>query len=453
MNKTVVHIGTRVEMFVDDWLIDVMSHVELKLHPPQRREVVLTTDRSWEGKTSGMYTIVKLHNGKFGLYYRGYCPGADQDERQLTCYAESTDGIHFERPELGLVEFEGSTRNNVILKGRVSVNFTPFLDKSPDVREEERYKAVGGVGRTTEHTMGNQGDLFALSSLDGIHWTFMQEEPVMTSGSFDSQNIAFWDQHGQQYRCYNRCFDEGFRAIQSATSSDFIHWSEQTPNRYEDQVLREHLYTNGTIPCPGAEHFYLSFPMRYQPKRNKMAGPDYSGLSDTIFMTSRDGVHWDRTFLEAWLRPGMDERNWTDRNGIVASGCVDTGKEFAFYVSEHYKWPDNRLRRLTVRKHGFASVHAGYTSGEFTTRPLTIDGSRLLLNYSTSAAGSIRAEVQDEAGHPLEGYSLEESEFLFGDELESEIRWGEKDLTAVKHQTLRFRFVLQDADLFAICTQ
>jgi hypothetical protein len=440
-------------MFVDDWLIDEKHHVELKLHPPQRREVVLTTELPWEGTTSGVYSAIVQHNGKIGLYYRGIgAAGGDYDESQVTCYAESEDGVHFEKPELGLVEFEGSKRNNLILSGRISHNFTPFLDLSPDTPEEGRYKAVGGVGRTTAHTMSNQGDLFALQSPDGIHWQLMQEEPIMNDGSFDSQNIAFWDSYRQVYRCYNRYFDHGVRAIQSASSSDFIRWSEQTHNRYSEHAPKEQFYTNGTIPCPGAEHIYISFPMRYIPDRNKIVDPLFSGLSDGIFMTSRNGVNWDRTFLEAWVRPGRDDRNWTDRNCVVAYGCIETDEEFSFYVNEHYKWPDNRLRRMTVRKHGFASVHAGYGGGEFVTRPLSVDGAKLMLNYATSAAGSIQVEVQDAEGRALEGFGLEDSDVLFGDELEGQLRWGESDLSTVNHQPLRFRFVMKDADLFALRT-
>src|SRR5204862_2023166 len=120
-----------------------------------------------------------------------------------------------------------------------------------------------------------------------------------------------------------------------------------------------------------------------------------------VFLSSRDGVNLDRTFLEAWVRPGLDERNWTQRSNMPAWGIVqlDPG-EFSMYISEHYEWPDNRLRRITVRRHGFASVHAGASGGEFITRPVTFTGKNLILNYATSAAGIIQVEIQDEQGKP-----------------------------------------------------
>jgi hypothetical protein len=195
--------------------------------------------------------------------------------------------------------------------------------------------------------------------------------------------------------------------------------------------------------------------MRFVPERTQRAGYKEPGVSDGVFMSSRDGVHWDRTFLQAWLRPGPDERNWTQRSNMPATGILQLSPdEFTLYASEHYEWPDNRLRRLTVRRHGFASVHAGASPGEIVTPPLTFAGKRLILNYATSAAGSIRAEIQDAEGKPAPGFGLDDMAPLFGDQLDAVVSWkGGADLTPLIGKTVRFRFVLRDADLYAIRTQ
>jgi hypothetical protein len=274
----------------------------------------------------------------------------------------------------------------------------------------------------------------------------------MTDGAFDSHNIPLWDSNCGQYRCYSRYFMEGeVRGVQSASSADFLHWQGQTPNRYGAGDPIENFYTNATLLCPGAEHIYLSFPMRFLPDRQKWPEHSERGLSDAVFMTSRDGVHWDRTFKEAWIRPGGDPRNWTDRNMMVASGCVEGGRELSFYVAENYRWDSLQLRRYTVRKHGFASLHAGYEEGEALTRPIRFTGSRLLLNYATSAAGSIRVEVTDADGEPIPGFTFAEMEPLFGDELEGEARWTSgADLSRIAGQPIRLRLRLQDADVYAL---
>src|SRR5262249_798529 len=107
-----VDSGTRVEMLVDDWLIDPARRrdISLQVQTPERREVVLTLDQPWEGLFSAYYTIFQ-DGPKFRLYYRGSAAKTDASMQQFTCYAESSDGIHFVRPKLGLQEFNGSKEN------------------------------------------------------------------------------------------------------------------------------------------------------------------------------------------------------------------------------------------------------------------------------------------------------------------------------------------------------
>jgi hypothetical protein len=445
MGKPPVAIGSRIEMFMDDWLLERRQNVSLRINTPVRREVVLVTDRPWEGPDSAYYSVIQ-DGDLVRLYYRGFCP-ADADDRQVTCYAESTDGIHFERPSLGLSDFRGSKQNNIIWQGVASHNFAPFLDANPQANPDERFKALAGIN----------AKLYAFCSPDGIHWKKLHDQPVLTDGAFDSLNTAFWDEIAGVYRCYSRFWEGGnggVRAIQHCTSKDFRLWSKPEPNRYAAGVPSEHFYTNATRPCPGAPHQLLSFPKRFVPDRKKFADYKEPGVSDAVFMSSRDGVNWDRPFLEAWVRPGRDDRNWTQRSNMPATGIVLLDPdEFSLYISEHYEWPDNRLRRITVRKHGFASIHADRTGGEFTTRPLTFSGRHLLLNYATSAIGSVQVEIQDDDGRPLPGYTLADMAALFGDELEAVVapKTG-GDLSALIGKAVRFRFVLMDADLYALQT-
>jgi hypothetical protein len=436
-----IDIGSRVQMFIDSHLIERAENVELRLNHPQRAEIVLTLDKPWEGPTSAYYSVFR--DGEIvRLYYRG---GTDQ----YTCYAESKDGIHFMRPDLGIVEFEGSKQNNIIFHGIESSALAPFRDENPNAKPEQRYKALG------YRPSRNGGALIAFASPDAIHWTKIQDEPVTTRGQFDSLNTVSWDKFERRYRCFSRYWDEGafkgVRAIQSATSDDFLHWSEPTPNVYAADAPREHFYTNAAIRCPGAEHVWISFPKRFEPERKKIAEHQYPGVSDAVFMSSSDAVHWDRTFTDAWLRPGLDERNWTDRCNMPAWGIIETQPaEFSMYASEHYEWPDNRLRRLVIPRHRFASVHAT-RHGEFVTPPLKFAGDKLNLNYSTSAAGSVQVELQDEQGQPLAGFALADTQPIYGDELDRAVEWRGGSLSNIK-QPIRIRFVLNDADLFAIRT-
>lgn len=451
--KPVTDIGSRWELFVDDWLIDTAKNATLKLHTPERREVALVTDAPWEGISSAYFSVVQ--DGEVvRLYYRGSAVGSDLSEDQVTCVAESPDGIHFTRPKLGLIDVAGTKENNVIWKGIESHNFAPFLDKNPACKPDERYKALAGInhpGRNWQEGAVPAG-LFAFVSADGIHWRKIRKEPVITQGAFDSLNLAFWDSVRARYTCFSRIFTDGVRAIQSSHSSNFLDWSEGVANRYAKGVPFEHFYTNATVPCPGAEHLLLSFPKRFVPERKRIDSYPESGVSDAVFMSSRDGLNWDRPFLEAWVRPGLDEKNWTDRNNMPAWGIAETAPgEWSMYISDHYQWADNRIRRLVIPRHRFASVNAGARVGEFTTRPVKFAGDRLTLNYSTSAAGNVQVELQDEAGRPLPGYTLADSVLFFGDELSEEVRWKSgEDLSLLAGKPVRVRFVLKDADVYAM---
>lgn len=437
-----IDLGSRWELFVDEFLVAQKQGVSLKLHEPVKREIVLTTDKPWEGITCAYFSVIQDGN-KVLLYYRGSSGGSDHSDAQVTCVAESTDGIQFTRPKLGLIEAGGTKDNNVIWRGVEAHNFSPFLDANPKTPPEQRYKALGGVKQPGKnwHQGETPGGLYAFASADGVHWKKIRDTPVITKGAFDSQNLAFFDTTRNRYACFSRIFLNKVRAVQSHHSSDFLAWSDGVPHAYAEGVPWEHFYTSATVPCPTAPHLFLSFPKRFVTTRKKVPEHDGPGVSDAVFMSSRDGVKWDRPFLEAWVRPGPDLKNWTERNNMTANGIVAGEAEWSLYISEHYRHADHRIRRLTVRKQGFASMHADAKGGEFTTPPLKITGSKLLLNYATSAAGSLQIEVIDASGKVLA--TMEE---LYGDDFAAPVL----DLSKLKGQAAQFRVKLKDADLYAL---
>lgn len=453
-------IANRLEPIVDGWLVDQMKNTTYRLHSPSRREVVFTFDAPWEGGQSGYVSV--LHDGdQYRLYYRG---GGDLS-REYTCVAFSNDAIHWTRPKLGLIEFNGSKANNIIWTGKrkaydESHNFSPFIDTNPVAKPEERYKAVSAgrkeIGGETKRV------LFAFSSPDGLQWKRLQEEPIITEGGFDSHNVVFWDAEQKQYVCFLRAAQEGKRSIARSTSKDFRTWTTPRLLDFSGTPI-EQFYTNGIVPYFRAPHVYLGFPMRFvPPKERDTVGADprkTDGLSDAVFMSSRDGLRWSRLFMEAFIRPGLDPKNWGGAHGnsTPACGLVQSGKdEMAIFWAEHYdNYPAKeitpQLRRGSLRLDGFISVNAPYPGGEFTTHPLRFSGSTLTINCSTSAIGSIQVEVQTAAGKPIPGYSLNDSLPIWGDEVERLVAWKPgTDVSKLSAQPVRLRFVMKDADLFAV---
>ncbi len=443
-------IGNRRELFVDSYLIQKSKGVSLRLNAPQRREIVLRLDSPWEGSGSGCYNVVMKDGDVYRMFYRGTFPDKNEPGGEGCCYAESGDGIHWEKKNLGLVSYKGQD-TNMILTGDPAHNFSPFIDTNPACPPEEKYKAVGGhLPRV----------LSGFTSADCFHWERVQEAPLLTDGAFDSQNIAFYDLQLGKYVCYSRYFDEGdpadgvssrIRAIQRNLSEDFLHWDEPERNVYDEGVPLEQFYTNATVRCPGAEHIYLSFPMRFMADRHKILEHPKVGVSDNVMMSSRDGVHWSRPFLESWMRPGPDQRNWTQRNLIVAQGILETGDDFSLFVNENYQWDSAYIRRVTVPRFRFGSAYGEKKGGMFQTQPILFEHGKLRINYATSAPGSVRVGIVDENGWPLPRYSPEDCDVIYGDELERDVTWrGSSDLSFLRGKVVRFKFELRDADVYAM---
>ena len=381
-------IGSRLELFVDESLIASKRDVALRLHEPHKAEIALQFDAPWEGP--GNHYVTVFQDGPlYRMYYRAVpgkdLPASGEGWLLTVAYAESNDGIHWTKPNLGLVEFEGGKQNNIIWKSpragvwRAGQQFRPF--------QRHQSERVTGMSFTKPPAALVTG-YSPSSPPDGIHWKQKGTEPMLTKqfgdrtidNAFDSQNCFFWDSQQKQYVGYIRSMKDGIRGIRRTTSSDFVDWSFPEWIDLGDAPL-EHFYTAAISPYFRAPHLYVGFPMRYLPDRNAALPEKYKdalgiGLSDSVFISSRDGVRWQRTFQESFVRPGPNPLNWTDRSnavawGLVPTGLVPTGKEeMSVYIVEHFRLPTARVRRGVLRTDGFVSVHAGYQDGEFVTKPL-----------------------------------------------------------------------------------
>ena len=451
----VLEIGSRLELFVDDWLIEDMDGAELRLHQPIPRETVLQFDRSWESPVSSCSTVM-LDEGRYRLWYRA---GADAVQR--VAYAESEDGIHWERVTAGLVEFGGSSENNILLDGSVAKQMAVFKDPNPSTPNEQRYKAISRI----RHIDGERDAIRGHYSDDGIEWTTLNRDPMLvapddgTRPIFDSHNVAFWDELRAEYVMYMRSWipdpdsfrGGGVRSIRRSTSDDFLHWTAPEQIDLGDST-REHLYTNACVQYFRAPHIYMMFPRRFVPERQFHDEPIPNGASEGVFMTSRDGIRWDRRFMEPFLPPGPDPDNWTDRNMTVGVGVVPTGPaEISLYYKEHNLRPTARFKRGSLRTDGFVSAYAPFGGGELLTKAFTFTGRELVLNYGTSAAGSLRVELQDSEGRPLEGRSLSDSTEIFGDEIERVASWaGGSDVSDLAGKPVRLLFALEEAHVYSL---
>jgi len=464
-----IDIGSRRELFVDDFLIDRRVGAELRLHHPTPREIVMVHDAPWEGSGCG-YHVIFRDGDRFRMYYIAAAltseDGTQLPQRPLyVCYAESKDGIHWTKPDLGLIEVNGSKHNNVVWTTPTTDNFAVYKDTNPACRDGEQYKALAS----------GKGGLWACKSADGLHWSFLKDSPIITQGAFDSLNLAFWDPVRRHYWCFFRDFHKGLRDIRVSTSSDFLPWTEPEMLRYVDSP-EEQLYTNMVIPYYRAPHIFVGFPTRYTERKwsaafRQLPDPEHrqrrmkfsprygTAITDGLFMSSRDGRVFHR-WGEAFIRPGIERKNnWLYGDGYQNWGLIETAAadplappELSVYTTEDNWKRATRLRRHTLRIDGFVSLAAPLKGGEIVTKPGVFAGSKLTLNFSTSAAGSVHVELQDIAGKPLDGLALADCDEVFGDSLERVVTWkdGRSDVRRFAGQPVRIRLAMKDADIFSL---
>ena len=448
-----IHIGSRRELFVDNFLVEKTDGVEFRLQTPQRQP------RPKSPLVGGYATVIKeatLYRG----YYRDEAPGyagerGDGHPGEITCYAESRDGHEWTFPKLDCSDVAGPHGRNVILAGQApfSHNFSPFFDKRPGVVASERFKALAGK---------RPAGLFGFASSDGIHWRKMGDTPAIPYKeewlhAFDSQNVVFWSEPEGCYVCYLRTWATPhgrLRSVSRSVSEDFRTWSEpvcMAPNR-----PGEELYTTQTHPYFRAPHIYVATPTRFthgliagKPALNEEGKRLNIGSTDILFMSSRAGsATYDRLFPEAFIRPGLDPERWENRANYMALNVVPTSRtEMSLYNARSGD-------RYTLRADGFVSVHAGATEGELRTRPILFEGDELRLNCSTSVAGSVRVEIQSADGAALPGFGLDDSEPLVGDTIDGAAAWKDNpNLAALAGKPVRLRFAMKECDLYSFIFQ
>ena len=469
-----INICSRLEPFWDDYLLNTeATTAKLQVFSPVKRERLFDCGNPWEGDGCDYFNMF-YDDGLYRMYYLGYWllgnvgdTGSSGDAQIRICYAESRDGIHWVKPNLGLRECQGTKANNIILDktDQKFDNFYVFKDTNPNCPPEAKYKAVTG-----DH--GAFGKyLKAYYSADGIH--FAPQHVIDTNDFYDTLNVAFYDPEIKMYVAYVRGFHGGgfgvgVRDIRCLMSEDFIHWSESEQIKFNDD-LDVPLYTNVVSIYPRAPHIYTGFPSRYIERKqwtknyDRLCGrerrwtrfqqhPRYGlTVTDCIFMTSRDGKNWTR-YNDPFMRPGPENgRNWVYGDcypcvGMYETASADRGAEteLSLLVPEnHWHGIPTEVYRYSIRKDGFAGLHADWQGKTAVTKELVFDGDTMVLNFATSARGGVYITITD-----ADGNSISSGE-LFGDSVERIVDF-DGDLAAFSGKPVTIRFEMTECDLYSM---
>ncbi len=493
-----IQIGDRRQVFIDRTFIADGKGIELQVHPPRKSgEQNIKPDRPWEVGGIGPYSSVLWENGTYHAWYHamdniqwdtGHTNGS-------VCYARSKDGITWDKPDAGLIEYKGDRKNNIVFghgaNGVILGQDAGMVFLDPNAPHDQRFRMACRFGP------GGEG-MRLHSSGDGIHWrpthpsvvTYRKEDKY---SHLDSMNVIFWDDALKKYVAYvryNRPASRGrARAVargESATLDGFpVVQDMQVILQPDDQDLKQDglpivdFYTSAAVKYPWADNAYFMFPTTYYhytgalPEFRKEE-PANAGPLDSQFGASRDGVTWERYDRQPFVPLGMKgEFDWGCARVIWGLVPDTTGREMYIYyrggdwlhgwdrdernkriLTEKQLGADRNITcisRLISRRDGFTSIRGAYTGGEFTTPPVVFAGTRLVINVNTSATGLVRVELQNETGSPIDGFTADDCDVIHSaNEINHPVKFkGGADVSALAGKPVRVRFLLHNADLYA----
>jgi len=174
-------------------------------------------------------------------------------------------------------------------------------------------------------------------------------------------------------------------------------------------------------------------------------------VTDCVFMSSRDGWHFNRPD-EAFIRPEPEEPyGWVYGTAYPSWGMIETPSdmpgadpEISIYVFENH-WADKPADfvRYTIRLDGFMSLHAGAKEKQIVTKPFIFDGSEMRINFATSARGYLFITLTAEDGTVLESCET------FGNSTDRRVHF-DGDVAALAGKAVTMTVRMLDADLYAI---
>ncbi len=475
-------VGSDKQLFIDHRFIDSSENINLVVNPPIKRpEPVFHSDKPWEAFSRGWYTIAEDE----GIYKMWYA-AADGDQRAggklRLCYAVSQDGLKWEKPSLGLVEYRGSKDNNILMENERLAYV--FID--PHGKADERYKMLSAV----------KGGTRVGTSRDGISWNLPSH--TVSAISWDTQKQAWWDPRLNKYVVYLKLV---FRE-ENAPQYPFVEPIEGDPPVVAPKLMRpgrsigrlemdditepwpddqtqtvlaadEHdppysdIYHHGVYPYPYAADTYFMFPLTYQHFRADETTVKNDGLNDGQFCASRDGIHWMRYDRKPYIPRGLagepDHGGTHGRQFHIRKGDYlyqyFGGRPWTHggyrKLSDHERqdkanWVRGRSGVAIQRLDGFVSADAPYTGGWLVTPPIVFQGDHLELNIDVAAMGEAMVEVQDEQGRPVPGFTLDDCDRVLFNDVAYTMEWkGKSDVSALASRPVRLRIAMRSTKLYA----
>lgn len=489
-----IQISSSRQLFIDDYLIDKLHRVERTFHSVTKhpQNPIITADQPWEGldaylrserekspdsdlrsRVNEKHTQIKGYGGwvlvygtvlfdkqdqLFKIWYQTVA-GFESGPENVVCYATSSDGVHWQKPNLGLIDYNGLRANNIVIRSSTFENFDECFSVVIDTQEtdfKKRYKAIFWSPKHDDYPHA----VWSATSADGIQWK-KSDKPILRSVA-DATSF-FFDHLQDRYVAVPRPLDDQISKAVSF-STDFKTWT------VPQTVLR---------PLPekekageAREQIYNMYPFTYESMYLGIAQVYYwhpRWALEGEWMYSRDCLKWIRP--EPWQPhlpvggPGEFDRA---NNSFSSGPPLRVGDQLYFYYSgrsyrhrEYHHYPFGKeeqdsgpweaaIGMATLRVDGFASLDAPFGPDRYVlTQPLVFQGKHLHINAKCNW-GNIQVELLTDQGKPIPGFTANDCDLIRQDATDIRVSWQENpDLSMRRNQPTRLRFVMQNSQLFS----
>ena len=456
-------LGSEKHLVIDDWFLEETRNVQRTFHRPvkHRKNPLLIPDRPWESQTLYLFGgIERQQNGHYRMWYSALDPVPGNRKNAHVCLATSTDGIHWEKPEIGIHEYKGSKKNNILI---LNVGTADVFTNPDDPRPDFRYLAK------VRH-QGTQG----WTSADGLIWN---NHGIIIPQSLDA-STCHWDPVRRKYIAAIKLGYKSRRYRGYAESDDFLHWTDtylmtdvdhldapgdqvyQFPIfRYESLYLALcKIYHVGTTDTCDT-HLAISHNCQHWKR-------PYRPLSGPVFAAGNSGamdlMEYPNPHTQPFLTTGPPGEWDFGNNDCPSTPPIRDGDHLRFYYCGRYrshsqknpvlkgwKGPKSTIGLATLRLDGFVSADADASGGYLLTKPLRLDGKSLFVN-ANAEGGRLQVEILNRDMKPLPGFKGAEARAIRSDKTRVKCTWkAKRDIASLAGKTVRIKFGIVNASLFS----
>jgi hypothetical protein len=501
-------------LFVDDHHVLYRSGTERVLTQATRHpeNPVVAETKPWELAIGWTSIHRDSQSGKYQLWYQAHAGKRAKlkSHETVVCYAESTDGVRFVKPDLGLFSFNEIEPTNIVLIGSGGHGDRYCCSVLVDEREQNPSRRYKLAYYDWSPINGQEfAGLHVAFSPDGVHWTKHPagplnrtayggrglQPPYSEEGGYvesrdgsgklrkawplpmtmsDACDVLF-DPRRQKFVIYGKMWIQGpdgglawKHAMGRIESADFLTWSKPELLLAPDDLDPPHVEFH-TSPVFFHRDRYFCL--------NQILHRAAGGRIDIELMLSRDGLQWERPFRQPFFLPHGSAGQFDSRSVFTNSTPVVLPDQIRFYYGAYSQGAIGGGQALesgdqlsgvglaTMPLDRFAGIRPVAKSdqptlrrplehiGQVTLKPLDLAGCQTMTLNADASKGSVHVELLNDEGYRVRGFSKDDALSIHGDSLRHPVRWKERRLEQLPSGRYLLRLHLNHATAYAVSFQ